>query len=61
MNFYPPIPFPNNMYPQPVDLYNLINKVDEFEKRIKYLEERITKLEKTKINNPEPDNSMYMI
>ena len=62
MNFNPTIPYQTNMYPQPIDLNNLIYRVEEFEKRLKYLEDRITKLEnKTKLNNPEPDNSMYML
>ena len=69
MNFYPNNPIPNipiNMVNNGMDYMNQIfNKFNEFEGRIKRVEQRITRLEnenKTNdYNSLEPDKSLYML
>ena len=60
MNFIPtyqiPPVMPNNM--NIIDINRIINKLSEYDNRIRALEEKLSKLE-NKTN--EPDNNFYMI
>lgn len=60
MNFIPnyqiPPVMPNNM--NIIDIDQIINKLNEYDNRIRALEEKLSKLE-NKTN--EPDNNFYMI
>ena len=68
MNFFPGIPIlPNNMMNNIPDNYmnyinNVVNKYNDLEDRIKKIEDRLYKLEHlSNMNNPTPDNSVYML
>ena len=56
MNFYPNMPI--------YDINNIINKLNEYDIKIKKLEQRISKLEENNNKNnyyQEPDNTKYML
>ena len=70
MNFFPNdnMMMPNGMMmPNSMDFnYNLLNKFNEFENRLKKIEQRIARLENefsinNDFNHNEPDNTFYMI
>ncbi len=62
MNFFPnQIPYMNNIIPNIDFNNNLLNKLTEFDNRIKVLEQKIAKLENELNNNNEQNNGFYML
>ena len=61
MNYMNNIPFMNN----PNMINDIMYKLNEYENRIKKLEQKVSRLESSNTNynnyNNEPDNNMYMI